>query len=308
MVSFATLFFGLVFGVVDVEVRAPVATERVELLLGGEKVAELRRPFAGAVDLGGEPVPGELVAIAYDAGGRELGRALQQVNSPRESFRARRASEPEVHVERNRAAGFPERTAVPVVLDEGAALPGPDGLAGWFAKEGRPLEVAAVSEGGFDVVFVCEPSAFGELRRVFAKRAGPNTSRSDEDLRFRFLLPSGFPADETGEPGMQGGASRPRSGSRDGGPQSGRRSLRGSRSTRCSRPGSVSRTPSPSRGSPPRRGSAVGRWSSCWGRAPGMRASSRRARAALRLVGRPGALAGGGCLGRVYARRDRVGP
>src|SRR3990167_7664921 len=94
MVSFATLFFGLVFGVVDVEVRVPAATDRVELLLGGERVAELRRPFGSAVDLGEEPAPGELVAIAYDTGGRELGRASQRFNTPRANAQARLALEP----------------------------------------------------------------------------------------------------------------------------------------------------------------------------------------------------------------------
>jgi hypothetical protein len=259
MVSFATLVFGLVFGIVDIEVRAPAATERVELLLNEESVAQLRRPFSGAVDLGAVPVPGELVAIATDAEGRELGRCSQRINTPRANARARFVREPddengravarltwscptdappssvavtldgrtipdaapdrivvpaadptrprllravvecgrdiravaEMGIGGSRPDVPSERTAVAVELDAGATLPAVDGLAGWFAAETGPLRASAVDEVGLDVVFVCEPSAFDELRRAFSKRAGPSRSTAKEDLQFRFFLPAG---------------------------------------------------------------------------------------------------------------------
>lgn len=259
MVSFATLVFGLVFGIVDIEVRAPETAEKVELLLNGESVAQLRRPFSGAVDLGAAPMPEELVAIATDSSGREPGRCSQRINTPRANARARLVREPddekgravarltwscpsnappgsvavtldgrtipaadperivvpatgagsprllravvecgrdvravaEIGVGRDRPDIPSERTAVAVELDAGATLPAADGLAGWFAAESGPLRASAVEEAGLDVVFVCEPSAFGHLRRVFSKRAGQGRSPVKEDQQFRFLLPAG---------------------------------------------------------------------------------------------------------------------
>ncbi|MHB1044916.1 MAG: hypothetical protein ACYC4P_02785 [Thermoanaerobaculia bacterium] len=272
MVSFATLVFGLVFGIVDIEVRAPAATERVELLLNEESVAQLRRPFSGAVDLGAVPVPGELVAVATDAEGRELGRCSQRINTPRANARARFVREPddengravarltwscptdappssvavtldgrtipdaapdrivvpaadpsrprllravvecgrdvravaEIGIGGDRPDIPSERTAVAVELDAGATLPAADGLAGWFAAESGPLRASAVGEAGLDVVFVCEPSAFDHLRRVFSKRTGQGRSPAKEDQQFRFLLPVGGGAPGSGALGGGG--------------------------------------------------------------------------------------------------------
>lgn len=88
MISFATLFLGLVLGVVDVRLHAGAGVETVDLLLDGKPVAELRAPFAASVDLGCEPAPHALLAIARDAGGREVGRARQWVNRPRNEAEA----------------------------------------------------------------------------------------------------------------------------------------------------------------------------------------------------------------------------
>jgi hypothetical protein len=70
VISFATLCFGLVYGVLNVEIRASGDVDRVDLVLDGRQVAELKAPFAAPVDLGWQPAPHELVAIGYDEKGR----------------------------------------------------------------------------------------------------------------------------------------------------------------------------------------------------------------------------------------------
>ncbi len=265
MISFATLCFGLVYGVLNVEIRASGDVDRVDLVLDGRQVAELKAPFAAPVDLGWQPAPHELVAIGYDEKGKELGRAKQWINRPRgnaEIFlvvepggteRSRLArltwncptsgtagpvevtldgrklpvSDPsriEIPVRDSRrtqilrarvgcdgnvtamtetviggarpSTGSPQLTAVPVHLEKGTKLPSPEGLTGWLEKEGVGLRVSAVEEGGFDVVFVCEGGAFEELSRLFERRGAPVRDSSDDDLRFRFLVPVGRTVDD----------------------------------------------------------------------------------------------------------------
>ena len=48
MISFASLFVGLVFGIVNVQLVAAAGVDRVELFLDGSRVAELRAPFRDA--------------------------------------------------------------------------------------------------------------------------------------------------------------------------------------------------------------------------------------------------------------------
>lgn len=83
MVSFVSLFVGFVVGIVNVQLMATAEVDRVEFFLDGQAVAELREPFSRPVDLGCEPAPHELVAVAYDAAGREVASARQWVNRPR---------------------------------------------------------------------------------------------------------------------------------------------------------------------------------------------------------------------------------
>ena len=83
MVSFVSLFVGFVVGIVHVQLMATAEVDRVELFLDGQVVAELREPYSRPVDLGCEPAPHELVAVAYDARGRVLSSARQWVNRPR---------------------------------------------------------------------------------------------------------------------------------------------------------------------------------------------------------------------------------
>ena len=88
MISFASLFVGFVIGIVNVELMASGGVDRVALLLDGRQVVELREPFRAPVDLGCDPAPHELVAVAYDSGGKEFGRARQLINLPRPTAEA----------------------------------------------------------------------------------------------------------------------------------------------------------------------------------------------------------------------------
>ena len=82
MISFVSLFVGFVLGVVPVRLAATPGVDHVDLHLDGVRVAELRAPFAAPLDLGCEPSPHELVALAYDAQGRRLQRVRQWINRP----------------------------------------------------------------------------------------------------------------------------------------------------------------------------------------------------------------------------------
>jgi len=258
MISFASLFVGLVFGIVNVQLVAARGVERVDLFLDGRVVAELREPWLTPLDLGCSPAPHELVAVAYDARGTEVGRVRQWVNRPRARAEASLVLEPsggggrriarltwrsllaetpqsisvtfdgkpvpvsdpsrieipphdprQVHFVRavldfgrgvtavteatfggpRSAESFTEMTAVPVVLDEGAVLPSPDELGGWFEKDGAPLEVTAIEEGPGELVFVCEGSA----REAHGPAGGPRRDAIPEglggELGYRFLWP-----------------------------------------------------------------------------------------------------------------------
>ena len=260
MISFASLFVGLVFGIVNVQLVASAGVHRVDLFLDGHRVAELSAPFAVPIDLGCDPAPHELVAVAYDAQGRPLDRVLQWVNRPRSAAEASFVVEPgrgdrgriaqltwrsltgevpssisvtfdgqavpvadpsrievpshdprQVHTLRaeldfggdvrataeaifggpRRIEAFTEMTAFAVELEEGRVLPPPEQLAGWFEKDGAPLEVAAVEEGPVDVVIVFEGSALERFQRTYRSSVVPNPSGLPEEFSYRFLFPVG---------------------------------------------------------------------------------------------------------------------
>jgi hypothetical protein len=96
MISFASLFVGLVFGLVNVELVAAQGVARVDLLLDGRAVAVLHEPWRATLDLGCTPAPHELVAVAYDGKGMEVDRARQWVNRPRSTADASLVVEPRV--------------------------------------------------------------------------------------------------------------------------------------------------------------------------------------------------------------------
>ncbi len=84
MIAFVTLFLGLAAGAETVELTVGDGVAAVELRLDGRQVADLRGPpWTAECDFGSELAPHELVAIAYDDAGREVGRAEQSINLPR---------------------------------------------------------------------------------------------------------------------------------------------------------------------------------------------------------------------------------
>ncbi len=124
MISFASLFVGFVVGIVNVELIAGGGVDRVVLSLDGRTVAELREPFRTRVDLGCDPAPHELEAVAYDAQGREVDRIRQRVNVPRSTAEAS------------------------LVLDEGAGGRGRVARLAWRSLAGeRPVSLAVTFDG-----------------------------------------------------------------------------------------------------------------------------------------------------------------
>ncbi len=83
MIAFVTLFLGLVYGPVTVELSAAPGVARIELSVDGEIVSELTGPWVANLDLGPEIAPRELVAVAKDAEGRQVGEVRQWINRPR---------------------------------------------------------------------------------------------------------------------------------------------------------------------------------------------------------------------------------
>ncbi len=84
MVAFASLFLSLVVGFQPVELHVGELVASVEVLVDGRQVGILRRaPWSLPCDFGEELVPHELVAVAYDPSGQEVGRTSQWVNLPR---------------------------------------------------------------------------------------------------------------------------------------------------------------------------------------------------------------------------------
>lgn len=84
MITFASLFLGLVFGVHTVAVTVSNDVTAVDVLLDDRLVGTIKgSPWSVPIDFGSELAPHELVAVAFDALYGEVGRATQWVNSPR---------------------------------------------------------------------------------------------------------------------------------------------------------------------------------------------------------------------------------
>ena len=83
MITFLTLYLGLIVGPRQFELSVAETAARVEILLDGELQTELTAPpWEFRVDLGPSPTPHELMAVAYDSEGTSLGRAFQRLNVP----------------------------------------------------------------------------------------------------------------------------------------------------------------------------------------------------------------------------------
>lgn len=81
MIEFLSFFLVLTTGQMPVELAVAGPVAAVELRLDGRTVGTLRgEPWSTLCDLGPELAPRELVAIARDAAGRELDRAVQWIN------------------------------------------------------------------------------------------------------------------------------------------------------------------------------------------------------------------------------------
>ena len=152
-IVFATALLGLVVGVhpVNLEVGAEVA--RVELLLDGELVGQRAGPpWEIPCDFGDDLSPHELVAVALDAAGEELGRAGQWVNYPH-SANAR------ARVAIDRAAILLDRTAVAVEIGRRGRDLDARALANRFTADGWTLERVEVVEGPAEVLVVMDREA-----------------------------------------------------------------------------------------------------------------------------------------------------
>jgi hypothetical protein len=85
VISFLTLFLGLVAGPHPIEVSVAGDVASVEFVLDGSSVASIPHPpWRAVVDFGRDLTPHEVIARALDAAGHPLGLARQWVNLPRQ--------------------------------------------------------------------------------------------------------------------------------------------------------------------------------------------------------------------------------
>jgi hypothetical protein len=83
-IVFLTLYLGLIGGRQPIEVQVGPDVKSVRLLVNGRESAVLKAaPWSAMVDLGTAFEPAEVVAIALDHDGDELGRISQLINLPR---------------------------------------------------------------------------------------------------------------------------------------------------------------------------------------------------------------------------------
>lgn len=117
MIDFVSLFLGLVVGPHPVEVAVPQEVARVELRLDDAAVAGLRAPpWRVDVDFGEALAPHELVAVAFDGQGAEVGRARQGINLPRARAEARLVVDPDGKSARLVAGNLPHHQLERVTL------------------------------------------------------------------------------------------------------------------------------------------------------------------------------------------------
>lgn len=89
-VAFSSLLIGLLVGVqpVVVDVAASAHAASVTLFVDGREVARASEPpWKASIDLGSELRPHDVVAVARDGEGRELGRARREINVAQPSAR-----------------------------------------------------------------------------------------------------------------------------------------------------------------------------------------------------------------------------
>ncbi len=83
MITFATIFLGLVLGVQPVTVVVGEEVARVDFLLDGVAIASIDAPpWTAECDFGDQLLPRTFEAVSYDGEGEEVGRAEQRINLP----------------------------------------------------------------------------------------------------------------------------------------------------------------------------------------------------------------------------------
>ena len=187
-VAFATLFLGLVLGPQPVELVVGADVARVELFLDGELVGKRTgSPWEIPCDLGGELAPHELVAVARNSAGEELGRVRQWINLPTPEAQAAvvvaRAGD-------GRADVGPELTAVAVEVDVRRRRLGLEALAGRLTVAGRPAVPVGVAKGPAEVVLVMDRQAQQGARRIAELWEAPETDVSTSVAPIDRSIPS----------------------------------------------------------------------------------------------------------------------
>lgn len=118
MIVFLTVYLGLIAGRQPIELRADPAVAAIRLLLDGKEIATLHEPpWKGTVDLGADIAPHELLAIALDSGGKEIGRASQVLNLPRPQAEVDVAVGKSTVTLQGRDVGYAHATGARVKLD-----------------------------------------------------------------------------------------------------------------------------------------------------------------------------------------------
>lgn len=177
-ITFTALLLGLVLGVQPVKLEVGANVAQVELLLDGELVgARTEPPWEISCDFGKDLEPHELLAVAHDAAGAEVGRARQWINFPgAPSAQGKSGS---------------ERTAVAIEVDPRSRTLDLQALSNRFTVQGRPVEPTELDKGLAEVVVVMDREAQAGLRRIAdLPQVGAKTGRSITEAPIDRSIPS----------------------------------------------------------------------------------------------------------------------
>ncbi len=198
MVTFVSLFLWLMTGTrpVTVAVEGPVVA--VEIFLDGEKIGVATPPrWTVQCDFGAALRPHELVAVALDDNGTELGRARQVVNLPRPR------AEVEIVLE-DGPSGTPEAVRV---MSQSVLLEEPESLVVVFDQK-------VLSREGD--VWPLPPFAVGETHLVSAEARFPEGVSARADVSFTGRPGSRVATELTAVPIVVAGKRRPQAAALEG--------------------------------------------------------------------------------------------
>jgi hypothetical protein len=191
MVTFVSLFLWLMTGThpVTVAVEGPVVA--VEIFLDGEKVGVATPPkWTVDCDFGTALIPHELIAVALDDVGAELGRARQVVNLPRPR------AEIEIVLE-DGPSGFPGAVRV---VSQSALMEKPESIEVTFDQQ------VLIREGE---TWPLPPFATGETHLVSAEAHFPEGVSARADVSFTGRPGSGVTTELTAVPVVVEGKRNP---------------------------------------------------------------------------------------------------